>query len=95
MGASECGKPPNALRAKGVENEEDEEEEVMQFCQFLETRMKCFMRDFEAFRAVKIQVEVFRVVTPRSVVVGYRRFRGPDSFFFFFRNLLQIFRISV
>jgi hypothetical protein len=28
MGASECrGKPPNALRAKGVEKEEEEEEE--------------------------------------------------------------------
>jgi len=27
--------------------------------------------------AVKTQVEVFRFVTPRSVVVGYQRFRGP------------------
>jgi hypothetical protein len=27
MGASERGKPPNALRAKGVEEEEEEEEE--------------------------------------------------------------------
>jgi hypothetical protein len=27
MGASEWGKPPNALRAKGVEKEEEEEEE--------------------------------------------------------------------
>jgi hypothetical protein len=27
--------------------------------------------------AVKIQVEVFWVVTPCSVVVGYRRFGGP------------------
>jgi len=32
---------------------------------------------FEVFTAVKIQVEVFWVVTPCSVVVGYRRFRGP------------------
>jgi hypothetical protein len=32
---------------------------------------------FEAFTAVKIQVEVFRVVTPCSVVVGYQRFGGP------------------
>jgi hypothetical protein len=27
MGASEWGKPPNALRAKGVKKEEEEEEE--------------------------------------------------------------------
>jgi hypothetical protein len=27
MGALEWGKPPNALRAKGVEKEEEEEEE--------------------------------------------------------------------
>jgi hypothetical protein len=27
--------------------------------------------------AVTFQVEVFRVVTPCSVVGGYRRFRGP------------------
>jgi len=29
---------------------------------------------------VIFQVEIFRVVTPCSVVVGYRRFRGPRSF---------------
>jgi hypothetical protein len=29
MGASEWGKPPNALRAKGVEKEEEEEEVVV------------------------------------------------------------------
>jgi len=28
------------------------------------------------FTAVKIQVEVFRVVTPCSVVTGYQRFGG-------------------
>jgi hypothetical protein len=27
MGASEWGKPPNSLRAKGVEKEEEEEED--------------------------------------------------------------------
>jgi len=32
---------------------------------------------FEAFKAVKIQVDVFSVVTPSSVVVGYQRFVGP------------------
>jgi hypothetical protein len=31
------------------------------------------------FTAVKIQVDVFRVVTPCSVEVGYRRFGGPES----------------
>jgi len=32
---------------------------------------------FEAFTAVKIQVEVFWVVTPCSVVAGWQRFGGP------------------
>jgi hypothetical protein len=32
---------------------------------------------FEAFTAVMFQVAVFWVVKPCSVVVGYRRFRGP------------------
>jgi hypothetical protein len=32
---------------------------------------------FEAFAAVMFHVEVFRVATPRSVVAGYGRFRGP------------------
>jgi len=32
---------------------------------------------FEAFKAVKIQVEVFRVVTPCGVVIGYQRFKRP------------------
>jgi hypothetical protein len=31
---------------------------------------------FEAFSAVMFQVEVFWVVTPFGVVVGYQRFRG-------------------
>jgi hypothetical protein len=33
------------------------------------------LRDFEVFTAVKIHVEVISVVTPCSVVVGYRLFR--------------------
>jgi hypothetical protein len=32
---------------------------------------------FEVFMAVKIQDEVFWVVTPCSAMVGYQRFRGP------------------
>jgi len=32
---------------------------------------------FEAFTAVMFQVEVFWVVTPCNVVVGYQRFRDP------------------
>jgi len=35
---------------------------------------------FEAFTAVMFQVEVFWVVTPCNVVVGYQRFRGPCCF---------------
>jgi len=35
------------------------------------------LRDFEVFTAVKIQVEVFWVVTSCSVVVGYQRFGEP------------------
>jgi len=31
---------------------------------------------FEAFTAVKIHVEVFWILTPCSVVIGYQRFRG-------------------
>jgi hypothetical protein len=33
--------------------------------------------EFEAFTVMTFQVEVFLVVTPCSVVVGYQRFRGP------------------
>jgi hypothetical protein len=32
---------------------------------------------FEVFTAVEIQVEVFRVVTPCNVAIGYQRFGGP------------------
>jgi hypothetical protein len=32
---------------------------------------------FESFNVVMFQVEVFWIVTPCIVVVGYRRFRGP------------------
>jgi len=40
--------------------------------------MQYFVR-FEAFTLVKIQVEIFRVVTPWTwtIVVGYQRFGGP------------------
>jgi len=31
----------------------------------------------EVFTAIKIQVEVYWVVTPCSVAVGYHRFEGP------------------
>jgi hypothetical protein len=33
---------------------------------------------FEVFTVVRIQVDVFWVVTPCSVAVGYQRFRGPS-----------------
>jgi hypothetical protein len=39
-----------------------------------------FVRDIKAFTAVKIHVEVFCVVTPCGVPVGYRRFGGPCCF---------------
>jgi hypothetical protein len=32
---------------------------------------------FEVFMAVKVQVEVLWVLTPRTVVIGYQFFRGP------------------
>jgi len=32
---------------------------------------------FLVFTAVKIHIEVFWILTPRSVVVGYERFGGP------------------
>jgi hypothetical protein len=32
---------------------------------------------FEVFMIVKIYVQIFRVVTPCSVEVGYQLFRGP------------------
>jgi hypothetical protein len=35
------------------------------------------LASFEAFMTLMFQVEVFWVVTPCSVAVGYRRFRGP------------------
>jgi hypothetical protein len=36
-----------------------------------------FNAKFDVFTAMKMQVAVFWVVTPCSVVVGYRRFRRP------------------
>jgi hypothetical protein len=38
------------------------------------------MRGFKLITAVKIQVEVFRVVMPRGDVVGYQRFGGACCF---------------
>jgi hypothetical protein len=40
---------------------------------------KCYKYNlsFQAFIVMMIQVEVFWVVTPCSVVVGYQCFRGP------------------
>jgi len=35
-------------------------------------------KGFDAFTAVKIQVEVFCVVTQCNVMVGYHHFRGPS-----------------
>jgi hypothetical protein len=39
--------------------------------------MWCSLTRFEAFTVVKIQVEVFWVVTPCNVMVVYQRVRGP------------------
>jgi len=39
--------------------------------------VECFDTSFEAFTAAMFQVEVVRVVTPFSVVVGYQRFGVP------------------
>jgi hypothetical protein len=36
-----------------------------------------FMRVLRLFMAMMFQVELFWVVTPCSVVIGYQRFRGP------------------
>jgi hypothetical protein len=48
--------------------------ELLRFAIFISKRTDL---NFEAYRAVMFQVEVFWVVTPCSVVVGFRRFRGP------------------
>jgi hypothetical protein len=37
-------------------------------------------KKFEVSTAVKIQIQVFCVVTPCNAVVGYQRFRGPCRF---------------
>jgi len=39
--------------------------------------MKVHVARFDVFTAVRIQVDFFWIVTPRSVVVGCQRFRGP------------------
>jgi hypothetical protein len=44
--------------------------------------VKVTVANVEVFTAVKIQVEVLRVVTPYRVVVGYRRFGGPVASIF-------------
>jgi hypothetical protein len=42
--------------------------------------LETFGTRFEVSAAVRIQVEVFWVVTPYSIVVGYQRFGGPCCF---------------
>jgi len=39
--------------------------------------IKWIFERFELFTPLKIQVVVFWVLTPCSVVAGYQRFRGP------------------
>jgi hypothetical protein len=41
---------------------------------------KTFNARFEVFKAVKVLVMVFWIVTPCSVVVGYQRFGRPCCF---------------
>jgi hypothetical protein len=43
---------------------------------FQDRTFKEIMKGFEAFTAVMFQVEIFRVVTSCSIVVGYQRFGG-------------------
>jgi hypothetical protein len=52
---------------------------------------------FEAFTTVKIQVDVFYVVTPWSVVVGYRRFGGPCCLHFTLLHWImwRLFHVSI
>jgi hypothetical protein len=50
---------------------------------------KITLASFETFTAVMFQVEVFWIVTPCSVVVGYRRFGGPCCLH------LQVFQVEV
>jgi hypothetical protein len=37
---------------------------------------------YEVLTAVKMQIEVFWVVTPCDIVVGYQRFEGPGCLHF-------------
>jgi hypothetical protein len=46
----------------------------------------------EVFRAVKIQVEVFWVVTPCSAIIGYQHFGEPFSYHF--RVKMKVSRLS-
>jgi len=39
--------------------------------------MSRLFTSFEVFTAVTFQTELFWIVTPCSVVVGYQRFRAP------------------
>jgi len=45
---------------------------------FTEQHMYCTI-ELDKLSWTQLQDEVFWVVTPRSVVVGYQRFRGPGS----------------
>jgi len=53
---------------------------MIHFRQNLENNLLNLMARFEVFTAVKIEVQVFRVVMPCSVVVGYQHFGGPCCF---------------
>jgi hypothetical protein len=46
---------------------------------------------FEVFTVVKIQVEVFWVVMPRSVAVGYQHFGGPCCISLSGEDLIKVF----
>jgi hypothetical protein len=50
--------------------------DLLGFCNYLTMRRQIFAR-FEVFTVMKMQVVVFCVVRPCSVVVGYQRFGGP------------------
>jgi hypothetical protein len=40
-----------------------------------------YCKSFKAFMVMMFQVEIFWVVTPCNVVVGYQCFRGPYCFY--------------
>jgi hypothetical protein len=47
------------------------------FTCFFNYANRYFDTRFEVYKSVKVQVEIFCVVTPCNVVVGYQRFGGP------------------